>query len=225
MDLTQLLQTMKDQGASDMHLHAMCPPILRIEGKLLRTGDPPLSIEEVDTIAQSIMNNIQKKDQKAVDKSTEQQAHLLEGKEKIIAMHKEEDEFRRGMGKEMAGWLVSMGIEVPPFEPSIILTEGELMLGKEKFQVIHTPGHSPGGICLYWEKEKILVTGDTIFYGSIGRTDFPGGSLSQLGKGVEKLEKLDVEVVLPGHSTEYGSLIDGKAKVERNFQSIKSFFY
>ena len=61
MDLTQLLQTMKDQGASDMHLHAMCPPILRIEGKLLRTDDPPLSIEEVDTIAQSIMNNIQKK--------------------------------------------------------------------------------------------------------------------------------------------------------------------
>ena len=61
MDLIQLLQSMKDQGASDMHLHAMCPPILRIEGKLLRTDDPPLSIEEIDIIAQSIMSTIQKK--------------------------------------------------------------------------------------------------------------------------------------------------------------------
>lgn len=61
MDLTHLLQSMKDRGASDMHLHAMCPPILRIDGKLLRTDDPPLSIEEIDITAQTIMSDIQKK--------------------------------------------------------------------------------------------------------------------------------------------------------------------
>ena len=90
---------------------------------------------------------------------------------------------------------------------------------------VHTPGHSPGSISLYWPKEKVLITGDAIFYGSIGRTDFPGGSLATLGKSVEKAAKLDVEYLLPGHSTEYGSLIDGKAKVERNFQMIQNFFF
>ena len=142
-----------------------------------------------------------------------------------IAMHKEDDEFRRGVGKQMASWLAAMGIEVPPFEPSILLTEGDLTLGKEKFQVVHTPGHSPGSISLYWPREKVLITGDAVFYGSIGRTDFPGGSLATLKNSVEKLSKLDVEYLLPGHSTEYGSLIDGKAKVERNFQMIHNFFF
>jgi hydroxyacylglutathione hydrolase len=142
-----------------------------------------------------------------------------------IAMHKEDDEFRRGVGKQLAGWLAAMGIEVPPFEPSILLTEGDLTLGKEEFQVVHTPGHSPGSISLYWPKEKVLITGDAVFYGSIGRTDFPGGSLATLKDSVEKLSKLDVEYLLPGHSTEYGSLIQGKAKVERNFQAIRSFFF
>ena len=61
MDLTRLLQSMKEKGASDMHLHAMSPPILRIDGKLMRTDDPPISIEEVDTVAQSIMSDNQQK--------------------------------------------------------------------------------------------------------------------------------------------------------------------
>jgi len=52
---------MKEKGASDMHLHAMSPPILRIDGKLMRTDDPPMSIEEVDTVAQSIMSDNQQK--------------------------------------------------------------------------------------------------------------------------------------------------------------------
>ena len=61
MDVTRLLQSMKEKGASDMHLHVMSPPILRIDGKLIRTDDPPISIEEVDTVAQSIMNDNQQK--------------------------------------------------------------------------------------------------------------------------------------------------------------------
>jgi len=61
MDLDKLLKSMKEQSASDMHLHAMSPPIVRIDGKLFRTDNPPLSIEEINTIAYSIMNDIQKK--------------------------------------------------------------------------------------------------------------------------------------------------------------------
>lgn len=60
MDLTQLLKSMKEKGASDLHLRAMSPPILRIDGKLTVSDNPPLSIEEIDTIVDCIMNDTQK---------------------------------------------------------------------------------------------------------------------------------------------------------------------
>ena len=142
-----------------------------------------------------------------------------------IAMHEEENKFRKTGGKEMDRWLTALGIEVPTFNPTILLTEGDLVLGKEEFRVLLTPGHSPGSISLYWKKEKVLITGDVVFYGSIGRTDFPGGDLASMTKSVQRLSDLDVEYILPGHSTEYGSLIEGKQKVQRNFQSIKSFLF
>ena len=70
-----------------------------------------------------------------------------------------------------------------------------------KLQALHTPGHTPGGICLYSRNEGIVFTDDTLFAESIGRTDFPGGSLQQLLKSVmEKLFTLpDDTVVYPGH--------------------------
>lgn len=70
-----------------------------------------------------------------------------------------------------------------------------------KLQVLHTPGHTPGGICLYSRNEEIVFTNDTLFAESIGRTDFPGGSLEQLLKSVrEKLFTLpDDTIVYPGH--------------------------
>lgn len=70
-----------------------------------------------------------------------------------------------------------------------------------KFLVLHTPGHTPGGICLYSEDDGVAFVGDTLFADSIGRTDFPGGSMSQLLNGVkEKLFTLPGETqVYPGH--------------------------
>jgi glyoxylase-like metal-dependent hydrolase (beta-lactamase superfamily II) len=70
-----------------------------------------------------------------------------------------------------------------------------------RLQVLHTPGHTPGGICLYSKSKGVVFTDDTLFAESIGRTDFPGGSLQQLLKGVrEKLFALpDDTVVYPGH--------------------------
>ena len=70
-----------------------------------------------------------------------------------------------------------------------------------KLEVFHTPGHTPGGICLYSKDERIVFSGDTLFAASIGRTDLPEGSMVQLVKGIkEKLLTLpDDTVVYPGH--------------------------
>ncbi len=69
------------------------------------------------------------------------------------------------------------------------------------FQVLFTPGHTPGGCCYYVASEKILISGDTLFCESVGRTDFPGGSMSDLIRGIkDKLMVLPDDVqVLPGH--------------------------
>ena len=71
------------------------------------------------------------------------------------------------------------------------------------FTVLHTPGHTPGGICLYFREEKVLVTGDTLFCGSFGRTDFPGGNPKELALSVQRLFELpDDTVCYPGHEDE-----------------------
>jgi len=62
-----------------------------------------------------------------------------------------------------------------------------------------------------------------VFWSSIGRTDLPGGSPSQLRSSIDKLSQLDVEYLIPGHSTEPGKIIAGKQKVTQNFQMVKMF--
>lgn len=77
----------------------------------------------------------------------------------------------------------------------------ELTFAGLSFKVIHTPGHTPGGVCFYFEKEGVLFSGDTLFCESVGRTDFPGSSTSALINSIrEKLFKLpDLTLVYPGH--------------------------
>lgn len=69
------------------------------------------------------------------------------------------------------------------------------------FQVIHTPGHTPGGICLYFPGEKFVITGDTLFRGTYGRTDFAGGDERAIFRSIrEKLLTLPEDVIVyPGH--------------------------
>lgn len=72
-------------------------------------------------------------------------------------------------------------------------------LGEVVLEVIHTPGHTPGSICLYEKKSKTLISGDTVFSDGIGRIDLEGGNARQLKKSIEKLSKLEVNHLLPGH--------------------------
>ena len=86
----------------------------------------------------------------------------------------------------------------------IKLKENDVIdLGETKLKVIHTPGHTRGGICLYDEKTRSLFSGDTVFSDSIGRTDFSGGSFNDLKNSVEKLLRLNEEyginALYPGH--------------------------
>lgn len=86
--------------------------------------------------------------------------------------------------------------------PDVLLKDGqEFEEAGMRFRMLHTPGHTPGGCCYYLPEEKVLFSGDTLFCGSIGRTDFPGGSLSELVRSVkEKLLVLPEDVkVYPGH--------------------------
>ena len=81
-----------------------------------------------------------------------------------------------------------------------------LKIGNNTFEVLHTPGHTPGCICLYDGKNKTLFSGDTVFsFGSFGRYDFPGGSARQLRESIVKLSKLDVINLYPGHE----SIVEG----------------
>ena len=74
-------------------------------------------------------------------------------------------------------------------------------VGNIEFKVIHTPGHTSGGICLYSEKEKLLFSGDTMFRGSWGRTDLPTSNFADIINSItEKLMILPEEtIVYPGH--------------------------
>ena len=76
-----------------------------------------------------------------------------------------------------------------------------ITVGEDRLKVIHTPGHSPGGICLYSPTGKLLIAGDTLFKGSIGRTDLEGGNHHQLVESVRKrlLTLPGDTLVLSGH--------------------------
>lgn len=128
----------------------------------------------------------------------------------LIIMHQADEDF---FGQEEVKQFFSvLGLEHSP-PADIIVNEGDVIeIGEEKIQVIHTPGHTPGGMCLYNEPD--LFTGDTLFAGGIGRTDFPGGEHKQLMDSInQKLFSLPAEtVVWPGHGYGGSSSTIGEEK-------------
>jgi len=85
--------------------------------------------------------------------------------------------------------------------PDQFLEEGQhLKIGNIDVQVIHTPGHTPGGVCFWIPKEKLLVSGDTLFRGTIGNLSFPTARPPLMWESLKKLGKLPPETrVIPGH--------------------------
>lgn len=130
-----------------------------------------------------------------------------------IALHELEMTFLEESGKTMYGWF---GLDLPNITIDMTLQEGSITLGDETFEVILSPGHSPGSIALYWPSKKALFSGDVIFDRNVGRTDFPGGSGSLLKKSITELSKLDIDHLLPGHM----GVVEGNQTVKDNFRFV-----
>ena len=113
-----------------------------------------------------------------------------------------EKNFRQGVKEMMfAVQIFDETCENSP-EPHVFLEDSmQISLGKEKFIALATPGHTQGGFSFYNENNKILISGDTLFRGSVGRTDFIGGNYEAILKSIkEKLFVLpDDTIVYPGH--------------------------
>lgn len=111
-----------------------------------------------------------------------------------IAVHKNDAPL---LGNPDASASRLFGKKAPIIVPDILLAGGERF---GELEIIHTPGHTPGGICIYDPISKTLFSGDTVFQdGSFGRTDLYGGNSSQLTGSIRKLTLLDVNIMYPGH--------------------------
>lgn len=121
-----------------------------------------------------------------------------------------------GIHKTDANWAFSSENALPPFYPPPVRPHEIARLLDDQqewteagltYSVLTTPGHTPGSVCFYFKNESVLFTGDTLFAGSVGRTDLPGGNPRALAKSLTILNKLpDNTVVYTGHgpSTDIG---------------------
>jgi len=113
-----------------------------------------------------------------------------------VAFHEKEEALLLNAKKQRQGYFdIESSSEV-----KIKLKGGEILkIGEINLKIIHTPGHTPGGICI--KVNDMIFTGDTLFAGSIGRTDFPGGSYEQIMESINTklLTQKDQTVIYPGH--------------------------
>jgi len=121
---------------------------------------------------------------------------LSETGAELVVHEADADEILRGLNR---AFTMFMGKRPSP-KAHRLVTDGDLLsVGKTGLNIIHTPGHSPGSICLYGEGN--LFTGDTLFVGAVGRTDLKGGSFETLLDSLRKLFTLAPETrVWPGHN-------------------------
>jgi len=127
-----------------------------------------------------------------------------------IAIHESD---ARLLGDDHATASILFGRRAPQITPDILLYGGELFEFDDLLlEVLHTPGHTPGGICIYESGTKSLFSGDTIFPGGgIGRCDL-GGDISDLIRSTELLTTLDVDMLYPGHFNT--SFVDVSSQIE-----------
>jgi glyoxylase-like metal-dependent hydrolase (beta-lactamase superfamily II) len=138
-----------------------------------------------------------------------------------VAMHGKDVPLLRS---EKEGSAKMFNAPQPEFTVDIVLEDGESIdLGGMTLQVIHTPGHTPGSICLYDPGTKELFTGDTVFEGgSFGRTDI-GGDSEAMVRSLETLTKLDVSAFYPGH----GGVVtrDVKGSLLKSYKNAKHMLF
>lgn len=122
-----------------------------------------------------------------------------------LAIHADDAENSTSSAANLGG---TLGFSGTAPVADMVLNEGDtLSAGRLRFEVLHTPGHTPGGICLFAEDPDggapHLFSGDTLFASSVGRTDFPGGSARALQHSVARLASLPAETIVhPGHGPE-----------------------
>lgn len=111
------------------------------------------------------------------------------------------DEVLMQHSKEAALQMLGMDLNIDLPAGELRLTENNtISFGSHTLRIIRTPGHSRGSVSFYCTEENVLFTGDTLFKGSIGRTDFPGGSMFQIISSLRELAQLpDTTIVYPGH--------------------------
>ena len=133
-----------------------------------------------------------------------------------VLIHEEEAGF---LGDDLATVAYLFGQPAPEIKADGTLSEGDVVdLGEWKLEVMHTPGHSPGGICLYEPKAKVLFSGDTVFpQGNIGRTDLFAGCNADLIESIERLTGLDVQVLYPGHMEVTDKDVNSQIKASLRF--------
>jgi glyoxylase-like metal-dependent hydrolase (beta-lactamase superfamily II) len=143
---------------------------------------------------------------------------LFKGEKALFALHETEWQWIDTVGRQMSA---AFGIDMDAIRPDFFLREGDLSLHDLEFKVYHTPGHSPGSVCLYLTDPKVLFTGDLVFKEGLGRTDLPGGDGPTLKASIKRLTELDVEWLLSGH----GDVVSGSENVKANFESIEQYWF
>jgi hydroxyacylglutathione hydrolase len=140
------------------------------------------------------------------------------GKAKIFAHESIVLKLREGK----SAYAEMLGGMMPKIEVDVPLKDNQqITIGDESVKVLATPGHSIGSVCFYAAKGRVLFSGDTIFaFGGFGRYDFPGGNFSFLQRSIERLAKLNVKSLYPGH----GPIIEtnGTDHILQSLHSIRS---
>jgi len=135
--------------------------------------------------------------------------------------HPIEKDFRKTAKERLAMWGIPEDNYDECPEPTIYVSGGEIvtLIGRD-YKVIHTPGHSPGSVSFYCEKENFVLSGDVLFRESVGRTDLPGGSLEALKTSIAILCKLPKSTkVLSGHGPD--TSIEHELKSNQFVQAIQ----
>jgi len=105
--------------------------------------------------------------------------------------------------------------------PAFYLTEGELEVKGLDLEIIHTPGHSPGSVSIYWPSQKALFSGDLIFRDGVGRTDLPRGDGQQLKESIKRVAERRTDYLLSGH----GDMVSGQDDVRSNFERVEEYWF